>query len=223
MSIFTTYKIEDLQCNIPRDELVRRSRILFIDDEEPDLIKDLRRAGFSVDYEPDIDENNLDMVERPTYDLVVLDFGNVGQYFGSDEGLSLLKHIKRVNPSVIVLAYTSKALSAEHADFFRLTDGVLPKDAGIADSMEKIENGLETAKNVQNLWRGLLHAAGVKPHSKEDIEWQDLYVRGLKKPAKMASLRAKLNSEVGGEIAKKAATIAFEKLAEAAVGWVIGG
>lgn len=222
MISFTKQKIEDLRFNISRDELLRRGRILFIDDEEPDIIGDLRRAGFSVDYEADINDGNREMIERPTYDLIILDFGSVGSYFGSDEGLSLLRHIKRVNPSVVVFAYTSKALSAEYADFFRMTDGILPKDAGIADSMEKIEEGLRIAKDINRLWAGLLHAAGIAQNSRDDLEWQNLYVKGLSKPAKLAVLKSKLTGEVGIDLASKGGIIIFEKLVEAGAGWAFG-
>ena len=219
---FKKYTLDSLDFHIPREELLRRSRILIVDDEKPDIIQDLKRSGFSVDYEADINQENLDMIERSTYDLIILDFGSVGLYFGADQGLSLLKHLKRVNPTAKVLAYTSKALSTEHADFFRLTDGVLAKDAGIGDSMEQIEQALRSAQDIKHLWKGLLHAAGVLPNSKQDLVWQDLYVRGLRKPKQMPNLASRLNRDLGSELAKKVSTIILEKLVEAGAKWVIG-
>src|SRR5687768_14438088 len=120
-------RIETLNAALPREDLIRRSRILVIDDERPEIIDDLQRAHFSVDYVPDITKDELDRIEQPLYDLVLLDFGNVGSSFGADQGLSLLRHIKRVNPAVIVLAYTSKAITSDQADFYRLANGVLAK------------------------------------------------------------------------------------------------
>ena len=102
--------IASVNTKLPREELLRISRILVVDDEEPELIKDLRNANFAVDYLPDITSANMNCIDRPIYDLILLDFGNVGKTFGADEGLSLLRHIKRVNPSIVVLSYTSKAL-----------------------------------------------------------------------------------------------------------------
>src|SRR5438067_2540709 len=131
--------------SISRDELRRRSRILVIDDERPELVDDLQKAGFAVDYHPDINKENLSFLDQNIFDLILLDFGNVGTSVGPDQGLTLLRHIKRINPAIVVLAYTSKALGADHADFYRLADGVLAKDAGIAESMEKIEGNLQKA------------------------------------------------------------------------------
>src|SRR5215471_12154911 len=115
-------------------------------------LQDLKSAGFAVDHVKDIDTSNMNIVENQRYDLILLDFGRVGGAFGSDEGLSLLRHIKRVNPSAVVIANTSTALKAEHADFYRLTDGVLAKDAGIQESLERLEAGLKKAHSIPNIW-----------------------------------------------------------------------
>jgi hypothetical protein len=48
------YTLECIKATMPREELVRRSRILVIDDERPELIDDLQRSRFAVDYVTDI-------------------------------------------------------------------------------------------------------------------------------------------------------------------------
>ena len=215
-------RIDELDLRLSRDDLLRRSRILIIDDEKPELIEDLIQGGFAVEYQPDITNANMNVIERPKYDLIILDFGSVGKAFGPNEGLDLLRHIKRVNPSALVFAYTSKPLGAEHADFFRTTDGILKKDAGIAESLEKIEEGLKRARSVQNLWAGMLHAAGIQTGSKEDLEWQDLYVRGLSKPGKRQELQEKVLKAISGEEGKKAALFILEKAIEIGLKVYIG-
>ncbi len=207
-------KIESLDLKLSREELLRRSRILVVDDERPDLIDDLKAAGFAVDYEPDIPPAKMVVIDKLQYDLIILDFKNVGEAFGRDEGLDLLRHIKRVNPSTVVFAYTSKALGAEHADFYRSSDGVLKKDAGISESLEKIEEGLRRARSLPNLWSGMLHVAGIAPGSEEDFIAQDLYVRGLSTPNKMKTLKDRVISRIGGEESKALAVSAVEKLLE---------
>ena len=203
LSIFPKKTISSLTGKLPREELLRRSRILVIDDEPPDLLKDLKAARFSVEHVVDINNSNMDMIDRPFFDLILLDFGNVGTTFGNDHGLSLLKHIKRVNPAVIVFAYTSKALRTEHADFYRLADGVLAKDAGIAESMEKIEDGLRKAHSLTNIWCGLLAVCDIAPGSKEDADLQDLLVRGLNSQSKMQKLRSEVMKVLSSEQRKK--------------------
>src|SRR5204863_9974119 len=90
MSFWQHRTIDSLKPKISRDELRRRSRLLVIDDERPDLIDDLQHAGFSVDHRSDIDKQHLSVLDQPLYDAVLLDFGNVGTTSGSDQGLSLL-------------------------------------------------------------------------------------------------------------------------------------
>ena len=51
---FEKRRIDSLIVKMPREELVRRSRILIIDDERPELMDDLRAAHFSVDHVTDI-------------------------------------------------------------------------------------------------------------------------------------------------------------------------
>src|ERR1043166_8477408 len=115
--------IDSLKAVIPRDELRRRSRILVIDDERPELVDDLKRGGFAVDYQEDINKQNLVVLDQPLYDLILLDFGNVGTKIGSEQGLTLLRHIKRINPATIVLAYTdrkSTRLNSSHVSESRM-------------------------------------------------------------------------------------------------------
>ena len=216
-------QVSSLAVKLPREELVRRSRILIIDDEPLDLVRDLKKARFAVEQVTDIDSNNFDMVDRPIFDLILLDFGKVGKHFGEDEGLSLLRHIKRVNPAVVVLAYTSKALRSEHADFYRLADGVLAKDAGITESMEKIEEGLRKAHSLLNVWSGLLAVCDIKPGAKEDLEMQDLFVRGLNKQSKIRQLRGQIVSMLSSEEAQKIGLLLLTKAVELGIKSSIGG
>lgn len=219
---FKKESISNLTSKISREDLRRRSRILIIDDEKPELIEDLKAGHFAVDHVDDINKQNLDVIEAKYYDLILLDFGDVGSDLGKDEGLSILRHIKRVNPAIIVLAYTSKALTVEHSDFFRMSDGTLAKDAGIQESMEHIEEALQKATSIENLWNGLLSVTGVTEGSDEDLELQDLFVRGLSKKSKMGKLKFKINEILQSAEAQKSATILLTKLVEVGVKGVVG-
>src|SRR5665213_2094012 len=66
--------LDAFRFKIPRDELRRRSRILVIDDECPELIDDLRRASFAVDYQADINKQNLSVLDQPVYDLIPVSY-----------------------------------------------------------------------------------------------------------------------------------------------------
>jgi DNA-binding NarL/FixJ family response regulator len=141
--------------SLTRDDLIRRCRILVIDDERPQLIDDLMKSGFAIDHDPTGDD--LSKVEAGLYDLILLDFGGIGIKYGKDQGLSLLRHIKRINPGQFILAYTSKSLPPEQSEFYRLTDGTLYKDAGIQESFAKIEDSLRDALNVVRLWQAAMN------------------------------------------------------------------
>lgn len=219
---FSKKSIDEVKILLSRDELLRKSRLLVIDDERPDIVDDLKKARFSVDYESDITRDNMNILES-TYDLILLDYGNVGKSFGVDEGLSLLKHIKRINPSVVVIAYTSKALNSDQSDFFRLSNGVLNKDAGIADSLEKIEDGLKEALSTRNLWRGLLTITGTSPGSDKDKQWQDLYVRGLDNRSKLQELKDNISKAPSIEGASKIGVVILEKLIELGINSYLEG
>jgi DNA-binding NarL/FixJ family response regulator len=153
---------------LSREELIKRCRVLVIDDERPALIDDLVAAGFAVEHDAKGDDTAK--IERNLYDLILLDFGGVGLRFGKDHGLSLLKHIKRVNPAPFVLAYTSKSLSPEQSEFYRLTDGTLFKDAGIQDSFSRLEQGLHQALNIERIWGAAVTLALRNSDDRRELE-----------------------------------------------------
>jgi len=214
--------LSGIKGSIPRDELRRRSRILVIDDERPELVDELTAAGLAVDYRSDVDATTLGVLDQTLYDLLILDFGNVGTKLGHEQGLTVLRHVKRVNPSMVVLAYTSKAIGSEFADFFRLADGILAKDAGIADSLERIEQGLQKAHSIENVWRGLLALGGVQPGTSQDAEWQDMAVRAIEKPKKLSGFKQRVLENLKEESAKRVATVLIEKLVELGVKAAMG-
>jgi DNA-binding response OmpR family regulator len=220
---FNKKAISSIEYVLPRSELLRRSRILVVDDERPALIDDLAASHFAVDYQPDITKESINLVDNSVYDLIILDYGGVGKSFGNDQGLSLLRHIRRVNPAVVVLAYTSKALKAHQGDFFRLADGILAKDAGISDSLAKIEDGLRKAHSIDNVWSGILTLANTAPGSKEDIAWQDMFVRGLNKANSRKQLKELLATAFGSEASKAVGMILLEKAIELGIKATIGG
>jgi CheY-like chemotaxis protein len=161
-------QISDFNPELSRNELIKRSRILVIDDERPQIIDDLIRDGFSVEHDK-TGESTM-KIEQNLYDLILLDYQGVGSRFGKDQGLSLLKHIKRVNPAPFILAYTSKPVSPEQSDFYRLTDGTLFKDAGIQESLYKIEESLRKALSIDRLWLAIMEVATRDGANRKELE-----------------------------------------------------
>ena len=216
-NLFPKKTLAEYSPSLTRQELIRRSRILIIDDERPALIEDLQADGFSVDHDPTGDDTTK--IEKNLYDLIILDFGGVGKKFGKDQGLSLLKHIKRVNPAPFVLAYTSKSLAAEQSEFYRLTNGTLFKDAGIEESFSKIEDSLRQAQNVERIWGAILKLALKNPEDKKQLE--EVLMKCLKKK-KFDSLYEALAHHVGSAVKESLVGLLVEKLAGLAIAGAVG-
>lgn len=139
---------------LPREELIQNGRIAIIDDEEPLLIDHMRRSQFSVDHDKTGDD--LRNYEAQLYDVAIVDYYGVGQRLGAGQGLDLLKHIRRVSPRTRLIAYTTRSLNASESEFFRLSHVVLPKDMGLGDSMNLIEDQLRKALSKEHLFEAIL-------------------------------------------------------------------
>jgi DNA-binding NarL/FixJ family response regulator len=156
-SLTKLWKQKDLSAfdtNISRERLIQNGRIVVIDDEKPLLIEDLSRIGFSVDY--DATGNDAQKLDSQLYDVAIVDFHGVGRKYGTNQGLDLLRHIRRVSPRTRLIAYTSRSLSASESEFFTLSHVVLPKDLGLEESMTIIEEQLRLAFSKQHLFESLI-------------------------------------------------------------------
>jgi len=156
---FEKKQLKDFEREYTRDELIRRGRILVIDDEDPEIVAELKRKRFAVDHDKIGDD--LSGIESHYYDVVLLDYSDVGKKYGGT-GLGVLNHIKRVSPMTFVIAYTSRALVAKVADFYRLADDVLEKDAGLDESLKCIEDGLAKSFRKERLFQGIVEIAGLR-------------------------------------------------------------
>lgn len=157
MSIFSWRKpaaLSTFDGALPREELILKGRIAFIDDEDPLLLDHVRRSGFAVDH--DKSGSDLRNYESQLYDVAIVDYYGVGQHLGAAQGLDLLKHIRRVSPRTRLISYTSRSLNASESEFFRLSHVVLPKDLGLGDSMSLIEDQLRKSLSKEHLFDALI-------------------------------------------------------------------
>lgn len=150
-----------------REALVRRGRIVLLDDDTPEVLQDLRANGFAVDHFKSVSDSRFPLLETGLYDLLLLDYGGIGHRIGADEGLDVLKHLRRVTPSLRIVAFTGRTFDSSKADFFRLCDRVLKKDAGIRETLENIEGELSIALTPAHQWNALLVLLGLAPQSEE--------------------------------------------------------
>lgn len=152
--LFSSSSLSSFDDAVTRERIIQNGRIIFIDDETPLLISELQKSGFAVDHDQTGDD--LSKLDSQLYDVAIVDFYGVGKRLGTGQGLELLKHIRRVSPRTRLMAYTSRSLSANESEFFRLSHVVLPKDMGLGDSMALIETQLRAAFSKQHLLDSLL-------------------------------------------------------------------
>lgn len=160
--------LSSFDASIGREKLIQNGRIAVIDDENPLIIEELQKAGFSVDH--DKSGNDLTKLENQLYDVAIIDFHGVGKRLGVGQGLDLLKHIRRVSPRTRLIAYTSRSLNASESEFFRLSHVVMPKDMGLGDSMAMVEEQLRLAFTKEHLFEALIDKLNVSnPEAKQKL------------------------------------------------------
>lgn len=152
--IFNWFKkesLENIQVSIDLNEIRKRARILFIDDEDVPQIKILKAEGFTIEHWKDI-KNNLNKIEGGDYDIIFLDIAGVGERYSREGAIGILKDIKKCNPAVIVIAFSGQKFDIEQTKFFKLADDVLKKDAGPIEIKTKIEEFLKEKFSVTFYW-----------------------------------------------------------------------
>lgn len=104
-------------------EVVRRARILVIDDGAFPYKQLFERDGYTIQQWPDV--TDLPALETGEFDLILLDLVGVGLAESADEGFGLLRHIRQTSSAQIVIAYSNADLSLKYQPFFRDADAVL--------------------------------------------------------------------------------------------------
>jgi len=123
----------------PLDEIRKRARILVIDDSEFFYLGLFQRDGYTVEKWDDI--KDLAKVESGYFDVLLLDIEGVGRSLSSDQGLGVLRHLKQVRPTQLVVAYSSADWSLKYKAFFDLADASLAKSADYVE-FKRVVDGL---------------------------------------------------------------------------------
>jgi CheY-like chemotaxis protein len=110
---------------VPHEEIVRRARVLVIDDSDFAYMPLFERDGYTIQQWNDV--SDLGALETGEFDLILLDLKGVGLKESADEGFGILNHIRETSPAQIVIAYSNSDLSLAYQPFFRNADAVLHK------------------------------------------------------------------------------------------------
>ena len=167
--LFSRPSLPSFDIALPRERLIQSGRIVFIDDESPILLDELRQAGFSVDHDKTGDD--IQKYDQQLYDVAIIDFHGVGNRLGSGQGLEVIKHIRRVCPRTRLIAYTSRSLTSTESEFFRLSHVVLPKDLGLGDSLAIVETELRKSFGKEHLFEAMLSKLeSISPNDREKLK-----------------------------------------------------
>jgi DNA-binding response OmpR family regulator len=166
-------RITDCAQPLPLDELVRRTRILVIDDAPNEFpFKVLRDQGYSIDHWPDVE--NLPKLESGFYDIIILDIGGVGQALDPNkEGAGVLAHLKKVNPAQIIVANSGQSHRSERIPFFKLADQYVPKPTTAITWKEILDDLLPKTQTLEHQWASLqtiLVTQGATPANVRAVE-----------------------------------------------------
>ena len=202
--------LEQMTSELPRAEVLRRGRVLVLDDQEPEMLADLKRQGLAIDHWSSTAGSNFHLLESGHYDVLLLDYGGIGKNFGPDEGLDVLRHLKRVNPALKIVAFTARTFDASKADFFRLSDDVIRKDAGIRETLEQLESQLAQSLTPAAYFKAVCATLSVEPGTDDAKKIESLILKASESPKKRPQLleaikatgSAAANSAVEGLVGK---------------------
>jgi DNA-binding response OmpR family regulator len=184
MPLFRRLTLNEMQIDLPFDEIRKRARILVIDDDDDAFPCELLKAeGYNVQYWEKV--KNLRELETGEFDVIVLDIFDVAPpQMSADDGLGVLEHIKKRNPAQLVIAYSGQKYDLSQASFWSLADDYLGKPSSLIDCKEKIDELLRRRFTPHYYWQttvSILKDAGVS--DKEVASLENTLVKSLKRRA----------------------------------------
>ena len=123
------------------DRMRRDARLLVIDDGPFDYLTLFRDNGYTIEHWSDV--QNLGELGRGVFDVIVLDIHGVGRELSADQGLGVLRQVRRANPAQLIVAFSAKTFDLGDKQFLDLADAVLEKSADYVDFQATIDRLLE--------------------------------------------------------------------------------
>lgn len=132
----------------------RHAKILVIDNDPNSFpLEFFRREGYTIDYWELVE--SLERLDSGSWDILILDIGDVAKHLTPDDGLGVLEHIKRYNPSQLVIAFSGQSFDLSKNRFFKLADDTLWKPVNSVKCKETIDQLLTEKFNVLHYWNGV--------------------------------------------------------------------
>ena len=123
--------------------------ILFIDDLDMPVVKNLEKAGYKVKKVRDV--KNIDDADIKNSQIIFVDFEGVGRFISPQhQGAGLVKELKtKYGRSKYIVLYTAQpTLPADTImkSLFNAADAKLRKDSDVTDFAEQIREALKRLK-----------------------------------------------------------------------------
>lgn len=142
-------------------EIRKHVNILIIDDNDFMPESYLKSNGYQLQHKTDIDT----IQDVQPYDIILCDISGVGKKLGySKEGAFVIREIHASYPLKRIIAYTANTYNADYNQFFSIADFVAPKDLGIDDWIDVLDEQVKKAIDPVNQWnkiRDYLQESGV--------------------------------------------------------------
>lgn len=122
------------------DEIKKRARLLVVDDSEFPYKLLFERDGYNIDKWSDIED--LSKLETGYYDVILLDIQGVGSNESQEQGFGILKHLRTVIPTQIIIAYSNADWALKYQTFFDMADARLDKRQDYVDFKRTVDDQL---------------------------------------------------------------------------------
>lgn len=129
-------------------QIIRRIKILLIDDEYSLNIEQFNQEGYTMDYWPKV--KSIKELLQGNYDIIILDIKNVAKEYSEEDGFGVLKTIKQNNPSQIVIAFSAHSYDFSKKKFWDLADEAVDKPVGFLEMKEVLDNIIRTSFYARN-------------------------------------------------------------------------
>lgn len=119
------------------EDIKKKTKILFVDDEDFARIATLRAAGWNVQQINDV--SNYDATEIKSADIIFMDYVGVGKGLSAEQGIGLLKSIKKRYPEKFLVFYSGHAGFIPGHEVHSIADAWIDKHADAQVYIDQIE------------------------------------------------------------------------------------
>ena len=139
------------------DDARKHSRILLVDDDSEALpLGLLRDDGYNLTHWEELDTDKMHKMVSGEFDVIILDIVGVApQSIAEEDGLGVLKHIKRLCPEQIVIAFSGETFDINQAQFFNLADDRILKPLDYISLTRALDDVLSRCFNLDHYWRAI--------------------------------------------------------------------